>query len=247
MGERGDYYSYTHGGVRFIMLSAERGQLNGTDLQTVWLQKQLEDALAMKKNGSIHWLLTFVHYPSKPFGYCTYNLPFCKAEVDAQQQWFEDMFVAHEVDMHFAAHQHVYERTLPVYRRRPIQPNATVESAHPNMFPNGTRQVFTDPKYPVHVVNGAGGDDVVFPPNWLAPPAWSVANSRTVQFGYTVVAASPSRIDVSYRVPLEQEPGIQKVFPMDEFSILKTSQGQQTKRELLRAEFSTDTIPVLVV
>lgn len=233
--QRGDYYSYTQGSTRFIMLSAERGQLSGKadDPETTWLQAELRLALALKRNGSIDWIFTFVHYPTQPFGYCTYNLPFCSAPVDATQEWFEDLFASHEVDIHFTAHQHVYERTFPVYRQRPVFPNSSVLTPHSQEFPGGNHSFFDDPPYPMHLVNGAAGDDVVFAQNWLQPPAWSVINSRTVQFGFTSVKVSPKRVDISYRVPLEATPGSEKVFTVDEFSIVKTESGQLRKRALL--------------
>eukprot|EP00747_Dinoflagellata_sp_TGD_P050673 gnl/TRDRNA2_/TRDRNA2_146897_c1_seq1.p1 gnl/TRDRNA2_/TRDRNA2_146897_c1~~gnl/TRDRNA2_/TRDRNA2_146897_c1_seq1.p1 ORF type:complete len:249 (+),score=22.86 gnl/TRDRNA2_/TRDRNA2_146897_c1_seq1:55-747(+) len=230
------------------MLSAEHGQLNGEtdDPETVWLQQELATALQMKRNGSINWLFTFVHYPTQPFGYCSYNLPFCRAAASPTQEWFEDLFASHEVDVHFTAHQHVYERTFPVYRQHPVFPNASVPAPHPGMFPNGSHDVFDNPQYPVYLVNGAAGDDVVFPQNWLSPPAWSVVNSRTVQFGFTVVQISAERIDISYRVPLEAEPGLQKVFTMDEFSIVKTAEGQRRKTMLLQKSVPVGPTEVLI-
>merc|ERR1712217_285203 len=132
-------------------------------------------------------------------------------------------------------HQHAYERTYPVHRQQPVFPNASIPSPHPGMFPAGSHDIFNDPPYPIYLVNGAAGDDVVFPQNWLSPPAWSAVGSRTVQFGYTTVRASPNCVNVSYRVPLEAEPGLQKVFTMVEFSIVKTSTGQRRKGSLLRS------------
>merc|ERR1719235_2183747 len=81
MQDETEYYSFTRGHAHFIMLSAERGQLSGCDddPQTVWLRQELESSLQMKRNGTINWLFTFVHYPRQPFGYCSYDLPFCKA------------------------------------------------------------------------------------------------------------------------------------------------------------------------
>lgn len=247
--QRGDYYSYTHGSVRFIMLSAERGQLSGKsdDPETIWLQEELSLALALKRNGSIDWLFTFVHYPKQPFGYCTYNVPFCSEAVDASQEWFEDLFASHEVDIHFTAHQHVYERTYPVYRKQPIFPNSSTLTPHPQEFPGGNHSFFDDPPYPIHLVNGAAGDDVVFPQNFLPPPAWSVINSRTVQFGFTSVKVSAKRVDVSYLVPLEAVPGVQNVFTMDEFSVVKTVDGQHRKTAFLKTAVPSPTMPESMV
>merc|ERR1712232_423126 len=228
---RGEYYSFTSGHARFIMLSGERGQLSGKkdDPELLWLQQELASALEMKKNGSINWLFTFLHYPRQPFGYCTYNLPFCSAAADATMEWFEDLFVKHEVDIHFTAHQHVYERTYPVYKNVHISPNRSVPSPHSGMFPNGVHDIFEDPLYPIYLVNGAAGDDVVFPQNWLEPSPWSVVGSRTVQFGFSMVEVGPDSVNISYRVPLESFPGSQTVFTMDEFSISKTGNGQLRK------------------
>jgi len=38
----------------------------------------------------------------------------------------EELFVKHNVDMHIAAHIHVYERTLPTYNYKPYKNGVNV-------------------------------------------------------------------------------------------------------------------------
>jgi len=79
----------------------------------------------------------------------------------------EDMFVKYGVDMHMTAHQHVYERTTPIYRYQAFGNNSET-------FPTGNDgSVFVNPKYPINMNNGCPGDmelvDV-----WMPRPDWSV-------------------------------------------------------------------------
>jgi hypothetical protein len=64
----------------------------------------------------------------------------------------EDMFVSAGVDVHVTAHQHVYERTTPVYRYQ-----AYGNGSDP--FPsNNTGSIFDSPIYPIYINNGCAGN-----------------------------------------------------------------------------------------
>ena len=79
----------------------------------------------------------------------------------------EDWFVDAGVDVHVTAHQHVYERTTPVYRYQ-----AFGNRSEP--FPAGNPgDLFIDPGYPINVNNGCPGN-VELQDVWMPRPSWSV-------------------------------------------------------------------------
>ena len=62
-------------------------------------------------------------------------------------KYVEDLFVKYHVDVHLTAHQHVYERTTPVYRYQ-----AYGNGSDP--FPAGNDgSKFVKPKYPINIVS----------------------------------------------------------------------------------------------
>jgi len=188
------YYSYTVGPLHVIALSGESGRLNSnTTAEAVWLAKDLEKAAAARARGEISWIVTHVHYPNIPTGYCSSMMRYCcadgnvglRGELEGSERfragnttcveghatpmnlWAEDLFVAHGVDVHFTAHQHVYERTTPVYRYK-----AYGNGTEP--FPAGNDgSVFVSPKYPINVNNGCPGN-VELQDVWMPRPSWSV-------------------------------------------------------------------------
>jgi hypothetical protein len=74
------YYSYTVGPVHVIALSGEESrlkQLNTTEMD--WLRADLAKAAAARARGEIGWIITHVHYPNVPTGYCSSIMPYCCA------------------------------------------------------------------------------------------------------------------------------------------------------------------------
>jgi len=185
----------------------------------VWLEKDLAAATAMRAAGKIDWIITHVHYPNVPTGYCSSKMGYCCAKgnvgmrteledfaagytplpVDNNgttgtcvtsfmtevNKYAEDLFVKAGVDVHITAHQHVYERTTPVYRY-----TAYGNGSEP--FPaNNSGDVFVAPKYPINVNNGCPGN-VELQDVWMPRPPWSVGgrynadgSAGTTPDGYT--------------------------------------------------------------
>jgi hypothetical protein len=141
------YYSYTVGPVHVVALSGESSRLSSQDSEEmVWMMNDLEAAAAAKEAGEIAWIVTHIHYPNVPNGYCSSKMSYCCADgnvgmreggleeaagfkrlmgegekgdgedscvtsfMSDLMQWVEDKFVEYGVDVHFTAHQHVYER-----------------------------------------------------------------------------------------------------------------------------------------
>jgi len=128
-----NWYAHTFGQIRMISLSGENGELqDNTTPQFKWLKQQLRIALVDKEAGRISWIFTHSHYMRQPTGYCTYDYgqpsstdptEICCVENCNQtsfQKEVEDLFVQYHVDVHFTSHEHVYERTYPVYRYKKV-------------------------------------------------------------------------------------------------------------------------------
>lgn len=196
------YYSYNVGNVHVVSLSGEAGRfgsVNSTEVQ--WLEADLAAADAARRRGDIAWIITHVHYPNVPTGYCSSHMTYCCANgrqglrqrleglqrsqalpsfgannaapscVDGfmtpVNKYVEDLFVQYHVDVHITAHQHVYERTTPVYRY-----TAFGNGTEP--FPRGNPgRLFVKPAYPINVNNGCPGN-VELQDVWMPRPSWSV-------------------------------------------------------------------------
>jgi hypothetical protein len=230
-----------------VALSGEKGQLSGNDtVEMQWLMDDLRDAAAARARGEISWIITHVHYPNIPQGYCTSHMTYCCAdgrkglreELEGEERWedvndcvesfqtplnkwAEDKFVEFGVDVHLTAHQHVYERTTPVYRYQAFGNGS-------DSFPNGNDgTLFVDPKYPINVNNGCPGN-VELQDVWMPRPKWSVGLRTNADgsggttpnayrdFGVLRMHASRSFLRFEY---VDARNGS----TVDEFSIMKTA------------------------
>jgi 3',5'-cyclic AMP phosphodiesterase CpdA len=188
------YYSYTVGPVHVVALSGEAGRLGKLDaLEIQWLEADLAEAAAARERGEIGWIITHVHYPNVPTGYCSSMMSYCcadgrtglRTELEGSERYaeatsscvdtfmtdvnkyVEDMFVKYHVDVHLTAHQHVYERTTPVYRYQAFGNGSEA-------FPAGNDgSKFVNPKYPININNGCPGN-VELQDVWMPRPKWSV-------------------------------------------------------------------------
>jgi len=175
----------------------------------------------------------------QPTGYCTYDYgqpsstdptEICCVENCNQtsfQKEVEDLFVQYHVDVHFTSHEHVYERTYPVYRYKKV------------VGPEDSKDAIVDPHVPIYVICGSPGDMEVFSATWLQQPRWSVP-SRVVNFGFLTVqlASSPpsgpeysatSNVTITYVGSDEPFPGQPVSTTLDEFVIIKTAFGQSKR------------------
>ena len=140
--------------------------------QYAWLDLDLRKARA-----SSDWVIVYGHRPL----YCSNldTLSDCTSDAKVLRDGYQgkygmdDLLAQHNVDLYLTAHEHDYERTLPIYRGQfEPQPNHT----------------YTNPRFPIHVVSGSAGcqegleyfDEYLF-------PAWSVVRSPTYGYGHLVV------------------------------------------------------------
>jgi len=90
------FYSYKKGNVRFFVLNS-----NYVDpKQTAWLEKQLQDA------DNSDWKICFFHHP-------LYSSGRFHGPATDLRQLLEPLFTKYGVDVVFAGHEHVYERSYP--------------------------------------------------------------------------------------------------------------------------------------
>lgn len=146
------FYSIDYGNLHIISLNTEH-PLNFpyiSDLQYKWLELDLIKANQARQSHP--WIIVTTH---RPF-YCTSTRTReCKIYGDVLLERLEDLLARYNVDIVFSGHLHYYERTWPVFK-------------------NITDKRTVDPKFPIYIVNGAGGnregtsgmlDDV---PDWTA-------------------------------------------------------------------------------
>ena len=72
--------------------------------------------------------------------YCSNNETDCITESPITRSAFEEVFYKYGVDLIIEAHEHTYERTLPVYQSKVCTQNES--------------NPYIDPKAPVHIVTG---------------------------------------------------------------------------------------------
>eukprot|EP00339_Tiarina_fusa_P023193 CAMPEP_0117011266 /NCGR_PEP_ID=MMETSP0472-20121206/9724_1 /TAXON_ID=693140 ORGANISM="Tiarina fusus, Strain LIS" /NCGR_SAMPLE_ID=MMETSP0472 /ASSEMBLY_ACC=CAM_ASM_000603 /LENGTH=371 /DNA_ID=CAMNT_0004714019 /DNA_START=298 /DNA_END=1410 /DNA_ORIENTATION=- len=176
------YYSFNYGNCHIIALSAEMNFGNATDLmpgnpQYEWLVNDLESV----NREYFPWVIIFIHRPL----YCTTNSPKrCSTQASYYRSLIEEVLYEYRVDLVLTAHNHNYERTLPVF-------NSTVV---------GTFNVteFQSPKAPIYAVVGTGGNHEGVANNFLPDtetPQWSVSDSRFAEWGYVVMDCNSTSLN----------------------------------------------------
>ena len=82
----------------------------------------------------------------------------------------EDLFFNNSVDLQLFGHQHNYERALPIYNYHFEEPK--------------NLSLYQDPKYPVHIITGAGGCREIHDKFEYPEPRWSVFRKNVYGFVY---------------------------------------------------------------
>jgi hypothetical protein len=134
------FYSYDINNIHFVSMNSEipyefneEYKLRFQD----WLKKDLESST--KK-----WKLVYLHRPL----YCSMPDDYhCISSSKYMRDILEDILIDQKVDMVLAGHVHAYERLYPIY-----QGKVDFESISKD------KSVYTNPKFPVHIVCGAGGN-----------------------------------------------------------------------------------------
>lgn len=132
------WYSVNIGKVHFICISTEVFFTNKMNIQKImdWLVQDLEEANTRRQKYP--WIVVMAHRPL----YCSTDdkNEDCTKAHSVVRTHLEDMFYFYGVDLVFSGHQHMYERTWPVYKNRVLAYN------------------YLDPRGTVHIVIGNMGN-----------------------------------------------------------------------------------------
>ena len=160
--------SWSMGHVRFIGLDSEAvfwcNSVQNHTQQMEWLKAELAAANVPAERVAHPWIVAYVHRPlwtsEKGAG------PTCNT---TEQQGMRDAFeqVLHEagVDLVLSGHNHMYERTYPIYNGSVINGSSTPE------------EPYTNPGAPVHIVSAAGGNGESMDPYDPEQPYYSAFRS----------------------------------------------------------------------
>lgn len=174
-GSKGNnvYYSFDAGPVHFISFSSEVyfWQLWDTVQQFEWLRRDL----ASVNRTRTPWVVTMSHRPM----YCSTmdgddcnkidsNLRTGLPVLGKREFALEELFNEHQVDLSLWAHEHMYERTWPVFN---------------NQVKNGTEAPYTNPGATVHIVSGNAGNREHLDTFRNETMAWSAVRSSTYGYG----------------------------------------------------------------
>jgi len=160
------YYSFNAGPIHFIGFDTETwiDTADVDKLQRDWITQDL--IVANQNRQAVPWIVVFGHRPL----YCTNkNELQCQTYASHLRTCVEDVFVNGKVDLVMGAHQHDYERSWPTYKSLPVSNN------------------YTNPKAPVYVLNGAGGNREGFTGNYIQPMPSYMA-FRNEEYGYSQLA-----------------------------------------------------------
>ena len=105
--EKGFYYSFSYGNVKFIMLNTNRLTVNClTDDQYEWLEKELSEKTEK-------WTIVALHNPLYSVGKWGANASI-NATALALQEQLGDLFAKNKVDLVLQGHDHCISRTFPI-------------------------------------------------------------------------------------------------------------------------------------
>jgi len=176
------FYSFNLGPVHFVSVSTEFYyflELGIDQLinQFYWLKADLEKANQPEARAARPWIVVFGHRPmycsNNDKDDCTKYQTKTRVGLPTVGWWgLEDLLYKYGVDLAVWAHEHSYERLLPVY-------NLTIKSGPDPETP------YKNPNAPVHIITGSAGcrektDNFV-----KNPPPWSVF--RSSDYGFTLM------------------------------------------------------------
>uniref|UniRef100_A0A7S3D1E3 Purple acid phosphatase n=1 Tax=Palpitomonas bilix TaxID=652834 RepID=A0A7S3D1E3_9EUKA len=184
------YHSFDYSNIHFVAFNLEY-DLSPSSAQYAWLENDLKVAESRRQNGEIDWIVAYGHRPL----YCS-NYPEdksdCWEEAPKFRSWLEGMFAQYGVDLVVGAHEHSYEAIHPVY-------NTTVDEASISYIDNNhAKRRYTQPKYPVYIVDGSAGCKEFLDVKFKSPaPSWSANHASYYGYGMLNVEGS-SRLSFTY-------------------------------------------------
>eukprot|EP00455_Lapot_gusevi_P032578 TRINITY_DN3551_c0_g1_i6.p1 TRINITY_DN3551_c0_g1~~TRINITY_DN3551_c0_g1_i6.p1 ORF type:complete len:511 (-),score=113.06 TRINITY_DN3551_c0_g1_i6:90-1421(-) len=188
-GDGNMFWSLDVGSLRLVAMSTE-SPINTALIeppQLAWIKEQI----------STHPLPFTIVMGHRPL-YCSSPGEDCDQDALYLRGLLEQSFLNSHVDVVLTAHVHNYERTVPVFNGQVISNETTT---------------YVNPKAPVYVMNGAGGNREGVDSFKEQVPAWSA--SRVGDWGYGNLFVSPTMLKwVFYRSSDNQV--------VDQFTITKS-------------------------
>lgn len=208
------FYSFNAGPVHFVAISTEFYYfLNSVGPEPLrrqyeWLKEDLRHASSPAERALRPWIIVYGHRPmycsSRDNDDCTkrsnllrVGFPFTGAYA------LEKLFYDFGVDLELYAHEHQYERFLPLYNYRVYNGTDSVDDPYLN------------PRAPVHIISGAAGNDEDLDP--FQGKAVEGSIRQISAYGYTVMSASRCRLEFKH---VSSDVDQQQV--LDSFAITKT-------------------------
>jgi hypothetical protein len=135
------YYSYDINNVHFVSLNSEIPYQKFDEEYKLAFQKWLDNDLHLTNK---RWKVVYLHRPL----YCSMPDDYhCISSSKWMRNLLEEILQKNKVDLVLAGHVHAYERLFPIYN------NEIDEESLKN-----EENTYDNPKYPVHIVCGAGGN-----------------------------------------------------------------------------------------
>lgn len=210
------FYSFNAGPIHFVAISTEYYYfidyigIQPLTKQWSWLERDLKLANSPAERAIRPWIIVFGHRPmycssrdnddcSKSSNILRRGLPFIGAYA------LEKLLYRYGVDVQIYAHEHQYERFLPIYDGKVM--NGTDEVDDPYLNPLG----------PVHIISGSAGCQERIDPFTSNPATGSV--KQIADYGYTRLKAWKKTLR------FQQISDDQNGTVVDEFYITKTRQS----------------------
>ena len=134
------YYSQDIGPVHILAYNPQVYLFNQDmiDEQYNWMLGDLKRA--QRNRRRVPWIVVLGHRPL----YCTHYYPDdCQFDDSVVRAGVEDLFYYFGVDLVVQGHEHMYERSWPLYKSKPL-------ARH-----------YTNPKGPVYIISGSTGNEYV--------------------------------------------------------------------------------------
>ncbi|XP_067651531.1 uncharacterized protein [Haliotis asinina] len=183
------WYSFDYMGIHFVAYSTEH-DFSPNSTQYLWMEQDLKKANQNREN--VPWIMVFGHRPL----YCTsiVCIERCDIEAPRYRANIEDLLYYQNVDIYMSGHNHQYERSYPVYKKRIAQKD------------------YTNSLSPVYIVNGAAGNPELNDPTFMPFVKWRAFDEATFDTGYLLMR--PSRWQIQFEYILSKSNKVVDTFTM---------------------------------
>ncbi|XP_070208064.1 uncharacterized protein [Littorina saxatilis] len=169
------WFSFRHLGVHVLAFSTEH-DFSPRSAQRRWMEEDLKRA--NENRARVPWVVVMGHRPL----YCSSVMCHKRCHVKAARyrSHVEGLLRQQRVDVVIAGHNHQYERSFPVYQGR------------------ATQRDYVNPRAPVYIVNGAGGNPEILDPTFQRDVAWRAWYLPSMTTGFLLMTPSITRLRFDY-------------------------------------------------